>query len=54
MLSDNNGKELGRYTNIFGADPVDFEINVTNVKGLRVTAEGLDTVSTVISPVLTK
>ncbi|WP_214811181.1 hypothetical protein [Exiguobacterium sp. s127] len=51
MFSDNNGKELDRYTIIFGADPVDFEINV---KGLRVTAEGLDTVSTVISPVLTK
>lgn len=54
VFSDNKGKELGRYTIIFGADPVDFEINVTNVKGLRVTAEGLDTVSTVISPVLTK
>jgi len=54
VFSDNNGKELGRYNLVFGADPIDFEIDVTNVKGLRVTAEGKSTVSTIISPILTK
>ncbi|MGI1805433.1 hypothetical protein ACRPK8_06800 [Exiguobacterium sp. TDN 0502] len=54
VFSDNNGKELGRYDVVYGDDPIDFDVNVTGVTNLRVTAEGNDTVTTLISPVLTK
>lgn len=54
VFSDNNGKELGRYDVVYGADEIDFDIDVTGVANLRVTAEGNSTVTTLISPVLTK
>lgn len=54
VFSDNNGKELGRYDVVYGADEIDFDIDVTGVTNLRVTAEGNSTVTTLISPVLTK
>lgn len=54
VFSDNNGKELGRYDVVYGDDPIDFDVDVTSVTNLRVTAEGNDTVTTLISPVLTK
>lgn|GEM_PF-1237585 len=54
VFSDNNGKELGRYEVVYGEDPIEFEIDVTNVTNLRVFEEGDDTVTTLISPVLTK
>ena len=54
VFSDNNGKELGRYDVVYGDDPIDFNVDVTGVTNLRVTAEGNNTVTTIISPVLTK
>lgn len=54
VFSDNNGKELGRYDVVYGDDPIDFDVDVTGVTNLRVTAEGNNTVTTLISPVLTK
>lgn len=54
VFSDNNGKELGRYDVAYGDDPIDFDVDVTGVTNLRVTAEGNNTVTTLISPVLTK
>ncbi|WP_329470707.1 hypothetical protein [Exiguobacterium sp. 9-2] len=54
VFSDNNGKELGRYDIVYGDDPIDFNVDVTGVTNLRVTAEGNNTVTTIISPVLTK
>lgn len=54
VFSDNNGKELGRYDVIYGDDPIDFDVDVTGVTNLRVTAEGNNTVTTLVSPVLTK
>jgi hypothetical protein len=54
VFSDNNGKELGRYDVVYGDDPTDFDADLTGVTNLRVTAEGNNTVTTLISPVLTK